>query len=211
MHDVLIIIIAIIALTYLFSKKAPEHFSVDNQPQTNEALQNLASVYNAGNIVVSELTATRSFNLLPPGIIVAWGGSTVPTGWALCDGTNGTPDLRNRFILGATGNSGRTTSESTVVRRVGDIGGSENVTLTVNQLPAHTHAYTDVFWSEVQFGGWDFSNITFEDNPQGYGNGGGTDRDNKGWAKSKNTSPTGTGAPVSILPPFYVLTYIIKT
>jgi len=39
------------------------------------------------------------------GIICIWSGSiaTVPPGWALCDGTNGTPDLRDRFLVGAGG------------------------------------------------------------------------------------------------------------
>jgi hypothetical protein len=42
---------------------------------------------------------------LPTGVIVMWSGSiaTIPTGWALCDGTNDTPDLRDRFIIGACG------------------------------------------------------------------------------------------------------------
>ncbi len=37
------------------------------------------------------------------GVIVMWSGSsaTIPSGWALCDGTNGTPDLRDRFVVGA--------------------------------------------------------------------------------------------------------------
>lgn len=37
------------------------------------------------------------------GLIVLWSGAIVdiPNGWALCDGNNGTPDLRNRFIVGA--------------------------------------------------------------------------------------------------------------
>jgi len=37
------------------------------------------------------------------GIIVLWSGSiaTIPNGWQLCDGTNGTPDLKSKFILGA--------------------------------------------------------------------------------------------------------------
>lgn len=40
---------------------------------------------------------------LPAGIIVMWGGllANIPSGWALCDGTGGTPDLRDRFIKGA--------------------------------------------------------------------------------------------------------------
>ncbi len=40
----------------------------------------------------------------PKGVIVMWSGTaaTVPNGWALCDGTQGTPDLANRFVVGAT-------------------------------------------------------------------------------------------------------------
>ena len=39
---------------------------------------------------------------LSPGVIVAWAGSSldIPTGWALCDGTNGTPNLTHRFLMG---------------------------------------------------------------------------------------------------------------
>jgi microcystin-dependent protein len=44
------------------------------------------------------LDIAGGFNLLPRGIIVAYNGETAPAGWALCDGTNGTPDLRGRFI-----------------------------------------------------------------------------------------------------------------
>jgi hypothetical protein len=42
-------------------------------------------------------------NYIPTGAIILWSGSigSIPTGWALCDGTNGTPDLRNRFVIGA--------------------------------------------------------------------------------------------------------------
>jgi len=56
---------------------------------------------------------------VPSGIIVMWSGAiaSVPNGWRICDGTNGTPDLRDRFIIGA-GNtyavdaSGGTTSHN---------------------------------------------------------------------------------------------------
>ena len=65
---------------------------------------------------------------VPKGLIVAWNGTTPPSGWALCDGNNGTPDLSGRFILGKSAkyNKGKT-------------GGQEKVTLNVNQMPAHNH------------------------------------------------------------------------
>src|SRR5690606_16720903 len=52
----------------------------------------------------------------------------IPEGWALCDGTNGTPDLRDRFIVGA----GREYA-------VGARGGAKEVTLTTAQMPKHSH------------------------------------------------------------------------
>jgi len=70
---------------------------------------------------------------LPRGIIAMWSGSieSIPDGWALCDGRNGTPDLRDRFVVGA----GREYA-------VGDTGGQKEVTLTIDQIPPHSHTYT---------------------------------------------------------------------
>ena len=70
---------------------------------------------------------------IPSGIITMWSGASnaIPAGWFLCDGDNNTPDLRNRFIVGAGDKYG-----------VGDTGGSENVTLITNQIPAHSHGHT---------------------------------------------------------------------
>lgn len=72
-----------------------------------------------------------SINFFPSGGIVMWNGSTsnIPSGWALCDGTNGTPDLRDRFIVGA----GRNYSPN-------NIGGTDSVTLSENQMPPHSHS-----------------------------------------------------------------------
>lgn len=72
-----------------------------------------------------------SINFFPSGGIVMWNGTTlnIPSGWALCDGTNGTPDLRDRFIVGA----GRNYS-------VNAIGGADSVSLTESQMPAHSHS-----------------------------------------------------------------------
>jgi microcystin-dependent protein len=69
--------------------------------------------------------------LIPSGIILLWSGaiSAIPSGWVLCNGSNGTPDLRDRFVVGAGNNYS-----------VNATGGSDSVTLTANQIPSHTHS-----------------------------------------------------------------------
>jgi len=50
---------------------------------------------------VNTTTTTTTENVVPKGAILLWSGSiaSIPNGWALCNGSNGTPDLRNRFIV----------------------------------------------------------------------------------------------------------------
>jgi len=71
----------------------------------------------------------------PPGIIIMWSGAigAIPTGWTLCDGTNGTPDLRDRFVVCAGG-----------VYSVGDSGGANDHTLVEAEVPVrdHVHEYS---------------------------------------------------------------------
>lgn len=68
--------------------------------------------------------------LIPSGIILLWSGSiaSIPSGWVLCNGANSTPDLRDRFVVGA----GTTYA-------VNATGGANTVTLDATMIPAHTH------------------------------------------------------------------------
>lgn len=80
----------------------------------------LSSVSAADNFVGfdSVMVGDAMWGLVPPGAIMGWSGQTsaIPVGWFLCDGSNGTPDLRDRFIIGADatneGTSGGTVSPS---------------------------------------------------------------------------------------------------
>lgn len=80
-----------------------------------------------------QLYPASSDNSIPSGIIAMWSGASnaIPSGWFLCDGNNNTPDLRNRFIVGA-GSS----------YEVGATGGSDTVTLSTNQMPSHNHSHS---------------------------------------------------------------------
>lgn len=86
-----------------------------------------------GTILSAKSSSTKG-SPIPRGVIMMWYGATdsIPDGWAICNGQNGTPNLLNRFIVGA----GQTYN-------VGSTGGQDTVTLTVPQMPSHNHANSD--------------------------------------------------------------------
>lgn len=90
----------------------------------------LAAIAQSLQAIQNTLQTLTAFTVSMKGVIVMWSGSAdnIPEGWALCDGTNGTPDLRDRFIVGA----GREYA-------VGATGGAKEVTLTTAQMPKHSH------------------------------------------------------------------------
>ena len=77
--------------------------------------------------------ATTAFvrSIIPAGVILLWSGSvaSIPSGWLLCNGSSGTPDLRDRFVVGAGGSYA-----------VAATGGATAVSLGTTNLPSHTHS-----------------------------------------------------------------------
>ena len=123
---------------------------------------------------------------VPTGTIVMYNGDSAPSGWALCNGSNGTPDLRDKFIV-STGSS----------YNRGDTGGASSVTLTTNQIPSHDHNVDVLAEFASTHGTWQ--------------TGGGYRQVHTGGTHKKPiTSDTGGGQSHENRPPYYALTFIMK-
>lgn len=86
-----------------------------------------------GNVKTDSIVINGVTNaLFPSGAIAIWTGTSIPSGWALCDGNNGTPDLTNRFVRGADG-------DTTGNAIKGQAGGNNSHLITVANLPSHNH------------------------------------------------------------------------
>jgi hypothetical protein len=174
-------------LTYGYNYKFVLKDANDNTIQTYDNLYGIIGTQPASGATI------------PSGLISMWSGSigSIPSGWYLCDGSNGTPNLTDRFIVGA----GSTYA-------VNGTGGASSVTLTTNNLPAHTHTITDPghFHTGVAGGGGTYY--------QRYGSGSGADSAGANTATATTgitgTNSTGSGTSFSILNPYYALAFIQK-
>jgi microcystin-dependent protein len=88
---------------------------------------------NTTQIASTAFATAAAIAAFPSGGIIMWSGSiaSIPLGWLLCNGSSGTPDLRDRFIVGA----GSTYA-------VNATGGFATYSLSTAQLPSHTHTGT---------------------------------------------------------------------
>lgn len=144
--------------------------------------------------------APASAPAVPSGCIMLWSGATgsIPSGWYLCNGQNGTPDLRNRFLVGA----GDTYS-------VNQTGGSADAivvthTHTATSVvtdPGHTHTVGLVSYlgtSGSQYDGAKNSGTTT------------TSSNTTGITVATTNASTGVSGTNANLPPYYALAYIMK-
>lgn len=131
--------------------------------------------------IKTNITALQ--DAMPVGSIIMFNGKAedIPSGWAICDGTNGTPNLLDRFILAST--------------YAGGTGGNSQITLSVSQLPPHRHRLKKCWYGKSdnaddrQVVRWDGSVSTND---------------------QILTEETGFGLPINIMPPYYRLIYIMK-
>ncbi len=169
---------------------------VDNDFTYNPSTNTL----KVGNIVDSSGNASAFVT----GMIILWYGNTgnIPGGWVLCDGNNSTPDLRDRFVIGAGNNFS-----------AGNTGGSNSITLSEANLPSHQH-----FVVSNSLGGQNRTGSNVSANNQvAKGTGAGNLFESYNLASTGSnasagrSSSVGSGTPFDNKPSYHALCYIMKT
>ena len=146
--------------------------------------------------IAASAYAITADNGVPRGMIAMWSGSVanIPSGWALCDGTNGTPDLRDKFVKSIPNNTANPGATGGASIHSHDAGGYT--------APNHTHTYSGQTNKGDQW-------IA----PPGYGQGGENTHSHSYSGTTSNAGAgavTGTSANASSLPPYYELAFIVK-
>ena len=152
---------------------------------------------NSTKVATTAYVATAVSAGIPSGGIIIWSGASgsIPTGWYLCNGSNGTPDLRDRFVVGA----GSTYS-------VGNTGGSKDAIVVshTHTDSGHTHSIgigvTGGAYGMGTAGGYQGRVIVAPEVSSKVN----TD------SASANISTTGASGTNANLPPYYALCYIMK-
>lgn len=158
----------------------------------------------SGQVVVSQGSGSAPIwgNAFVAGMIMMWSGSiaSVPTGWQLCDGTNGSPDLRNKFVVGAGStyavNATGGSADAVVVSH------THTATSTVTD-PGHTH----VIKTSNSDGGTAMASDGGNSQTASFASNSNT----TGITVATTNASTGVSGTNANLPPYLALAYIIKS
>ena len=190
--------------------------ATETPPNLTKMIAQRLTQSSINGTVINSVIGVSTEDFVSPGVIVAWSGAIVdiPQGWGLCDGTNGTPDLRDKFIVGARQDDqglAKTALMGPLSKTGGTIshnhgGETGSHTLSIAEIPSHQHAG----WGEA------FSELA----PWGvapYGNGHlgarNSDYDNYYYLSSPTGGGQGHTHAISSdyhVPPYYALAFIMK-
>jgi len=160
-------------------------------------------IVNAAANQIQEISDSDSLignGTIPVGGIIMWSGTiaNIPTGWALCNGSSSTPDLRNKFIVGATSDASTGVTFNANTGTVsgayapGNTGGETAHQLTIAELASHTHTYSQNTNQNTDHSGTD----TTTNNPS---------------FSSGSTGSVGSDDYHENRPPYYALAFIMRT
>ena len=127
-------------------------------------VENMSTEGTSGSVPTSDGSGDLSMDTeldTPSGLIVLWSGSLtdIPSGWSLCDGEDGTPDLRDRFVVGAGDGYA-----------VDATGGEEQVSLSSSEMPSHSHGDGSLSTDSHSHGSGSYSTGTDGDHSHSYHN-----------------------------------------
>lgn len=186
--------------------------SLNTTPLTSEFFATYPKTYlgvvvaNDSEMLPRQMIASVGYafaagNGVPKGGIIMWSGTTVPEGWALCDGANGTPNLKEKFIIGAS-----------ATYSIGSTGGSVTIDVNHTHNDDHNHSGGTNGMSVIDSNSVDDNDSSGKTNVM-------DDTDHSHSFTANWKSQQGLGATtqwmnqnniVNKLPPYYALAFIMK-
>jgi len=221
-----------IGLQYVVDGSIKAYYNNSLKFTTETSGVNITGVCTATSFVGDGSNLTGIVGV-PTGCILLWSGAAnaIPSGFVLCNGSNSTPDLRGKFVVGYHNSNGD--------YDVGDTGGAETVTLSEAQIPSHNHSFSSSHthgsgsystnttgshshtWQRQDVGinngyrPWPASNNDCKSTNVNTGSNGNHSHSITGTSGSGTASGTtgnkGGGNAHENRPPYYALCYIMKT
>jgi hypothetical protein len=164
----------------------------------------------ATGVTVTALTVGAVTNAhVPAGVIVMWSGAiaAIPTGWLLCDGENSTPDLRDRFIIGARSDD-EGVAKTNVTGSLTTTGGSKDAIAVAHDHsasstvtdPGHNHSFGTTAGASAAPGNPTWTSGTNRD----------TTTETTGITVATTVNSAGSSGTNANLVPYYALAFIMK-